>query len=736
MMWNVIKRRIGFFLILILAALSAGTAAADSGIAPAGFTRVAETDTLILYAKTDDGQIALENKKNGTLWYSNPQDRDEDKVAKGVEKMNLGSQLLITYSDNNKLLFRCNSLAASVRRDALKSAKIKDGIRFVYDFPRKNEQFTVPVEYTLKGDYLSAKVLTGEIKEYGTQSILSISLLPYFGAGGMKDTGYLFVPDGSGGLIHFNNGKISYNDFEAEVYGRNPVLSTLFKTGVKQQVLLPVIGARKGNQAFITIMEQGSGKINASVSGKTNSYNNVMFTFDFRESDTAVLAEANFNAKDVLLVSRDGCRKIPFEMRIYPLGEESPDYSGMASRYRRFLEQEKGLVKRVKGEHLPFYLELWGGVKREKAILGLPFQVLEPLTTFSEAEKILGSIGKSGVSSVILDYKGWMQGGPNETVPVNPAPERKLGGKRGFEHLKQYAKEHGVQLYPDVEFLNIQRGSFGYSRFRIPARGVSKAPAMQYAYRMSTYYKNPHIQPWYLLSLNLLEEVTGKFSGNFGRLDTEAAAVGSLGNTLYSDHGNGKSIFRAEAKQLMQEAAERLNRSVGNLLVESPNDYLLKYSGAIKDLPVFSSRYLIEDEEIPFLQMVLHGVVDYSTPPVNLSSDSRVLFLKAMETGSSISYVWIARDPSALKDTRFNYLYGTGWEKWVKEAVASHRELDGVLSKVRGSRIVSHARLSDGVVETTYENGIKIVVNYNNSPAAIPGGTVAGLGYRVMEGGM
>ena len=55
--------------------------------------------------------------------------------------------------------------------------------------------------------------------------ISAIQILPFFGAANLDQTGYIFIPDGSGALIDLNNGKEHYQPFSARVYGQtNPFL--------------------------------------------------------------------------------------------------------------------------------------------------------------------------------------------------------------------------------------------------------------------------------------------------------------------------------------------------------------------------------------------------------------------------------------------------------------------------------------------------------------------------------
>lgn len=52
-------------------------------------------------------------------------------------------------------------------------------------------------------------------------------------------------------------------------------------------------------------------------------------------------------------------------------------------------------------------------------------------------------------------------------------------------------------------------------------------------------------------------------------------------------------------------------------MLTEPNGYLITNASEIVDIPIYSSKFAIEDYEIPFYQMVLRGYIPYSTPSVN-----------------------------------------------------------------------------------------------------------------------
>ena len=107
-----------------------------------------------------------------------------------------------------------------------------------------------------------------------------VTLLRFFGAGGADEEGALFVPDGSGALIHFNNGKTKYPSYQQYVFGRD---LTMERTNWSrdQTIRLPVFGVMKKDAAFIGIIEEGASAavMNADVSGRLNNYNYVYPSF-------------------------------------------------------------------------------------------------------------------------------------------------------------------------------------------------------------------------------------------------------------------------------------------------------------------------------------------------------------------------------------------------------------------------------------------------------------------------
>ena len=120
--------------------------------------------------------------------------------------------------------------------------------------------------------------------------------------------------------------------------------------------------------------------------------------------------------------------------------------------------------------------------------------------------------------------------------------------------------------------------------------------------------------------------------------------------------------------------------------------------------------------------------------PLNTGTYSSERLLRMVEYGISPSFT-VTECPSEdlYKTTQEDY-FSTNfddWESFIREAYATVEE---ALQPVRGQAMVSHRALSDGFIQVTYENGVKVYVNYTGESMTDGGVTVEPFGYRVVAG--
>lgn len=69
----------------------------DTPVLTDGFERLLHNEKFALYYNSQTNEIALNSNEANQVWYSNPQDRENDSLADSQEKFNLNSQVILYY---------------------------------------------------------------------------------------------------------------------------------------------------------------------------------------------------------------------------------------------------------------------------------------------------------------------------------------------------------------------------------------------------------------------------------------------------------------------------------------------------------------------------------------------------------------------------------------------------------------------------------------------------------------
>lgn len=125
----------------------------------------------------------------------------------------------------------------------------------------------------------------------------------------------------------------------------------------------------------------------------------------------------------------------------------------MAAAYRGYLMETGVLKKRAAGDGVPLSVEFFMGIPSN----GFFTKKMETLTSFSQAESILGDLRQAGVNRLEVSLSGWCQGG-YDMLPTRPKAEGKLGGSSGLSSLAVACAEGGVNLFANMDFLYARDG--------------------------------------------------------------------------------------------------------------------------------------------------------------------------------------------------------------------------------------------------------------------------------------
>lgn len=689
--------------------------------------RAVENENFTLVAE-ETGAFALTDKRTGSVWYSNPVDRAEQTDVKGAAKMQMNSQLLVEYLVSKKDIKSATSFASSTNKKGVKISTDADGIRIEYTFV--SEGFMIPVLLSLDRDGLVASVLCNEVTENEKNQITKISLLPFFGAAGVNDSGYFLVPDGSGALINFNNGK-GGSSYQQEIFDTDGLMNVQTNKTTTQTARLPIFGIERGGDTLLAIIDKGSTvcRLFSYVSGSGCSYNYVYPQFTYRQSSIVNMLSKTWYPVEVAFVSPLTAEE-NFVVKYHPLEENQGGYSDMAADYRKYL----ALENKTDADSVPLYLDVYGSAKVSENILGIPITANRALTSFEDMQNIFDTLKGEGIADIKARILGISSAGlENGKVPTSFKPASTMGGKKGFNKLLQYADKNGIELYPDVDFVNFKKPTFSLLKQGDAAKDVCKKTGVFYEFNKSNGAVDSTAEKSYVLKPQKVERAADKFIKSYiKKTDNKNLALSAIASFVYADFGSDIHLAQDTAERFCG-ILEKLGKKDLSLMLESPNAYTFAYSDLIVGAPSASSRFDIEDETVPFYQMVLHGAVSYSTTPINLSSNADAV-LKAVEYGSSLMYSISEADYSVICYDDYDHLYSITAANWLDEIAENQKTVESALSSVSDSVILKHEKLTDGVYSTLYENGTRIIVNYNNTAVTAFGNTVEARNYSLVKG--
>ena len=793
-----------------------------------GFELVAENDYLKLYTDTETANVAVYDKRNQNIVYTNPLNADEDSIANETNKRYLKSQFILNYFNKSRAAGIFDSYSMSVEKGQIRAESIKNGIRYIYDvgehetsttgivpiyfspekmeevqsklseadatairryyinsteFPgllelngvaRKNKKtiqkiqgflegigftedeyheqmelagvekpesvyFIVPLEYRLEDDGVIVSVPTSKIEEYGEAKIYRIQLLRYMGAGGQDEKGYIVVPNGSGSIINFNNGKINAAEYSQYVYGMDPLADGWTQTEYTEKARLALFGICREDSSILATIEEGEtlAAITAGISGKYSSYNYAYTSFMLRIYDVLSIFGSTGSSADLPIVV-DNLYECNLSVKYTFLTKEYSGFSGMANYYRQHLLDEGVLTLKNGNEDVPFYYDVIGGVKETAYVLGTQYLTVNPVTTFKEAGDISDDLYAEGIENQVMNFQGWFNGGYYHDVTDKIRILRKLGGKSGLENLSKKVEDNGGFFYGDTALQKVTYISKRYSEYHETSKyygagyyawfaNVSPTTLVKLStlgYRETGYYLvSPKFLPRY---------VNGLIKG-ISKLDINGISLRDLGDTLHSDHKRTNIINREEALDIVLAQFDKLAAKGKRFLINGGNEYSFKYASDIINAPISDNSFFIIDESIPLYQMIIHGSIDYAGGIINYydDMDRADLKLKLIEYGASPHYLFTAGTANEMKYTGLNKYYSTDYDIWKNEALEMYKDVNEALKRVSGETMIDYEILQNGVKKVTYSNGIKFYINYLTEDVYADGVNISAKSYEI-----
>jgi len=593
---------------------------------------------------------------------------------------------------------------------------VEDSMRYELSGEDVKPAFSITLRYLLDGKSLVVNVPFDKIGFRSAFPVTQLALLPFMGSGGMDDSGYMLVPDGSGSLIYYNNQKQNQVPYNIKVYGwdeampREAVISD-------NKALFPAFGIYKNGATLFCVIEEGSSyaSVRADVSGRNSSCNIVYPVFDIVHG--ALMDIAGRNQRAVYLYEAALPEGENITLRYTPCAE--PGYMGMAKEYRSWLMKKYPILqgRSVTGE-VPSAVEFIGAVNKTQHRLGLPVDLPLKLSSYKETESMINDLAGFGWKNVNVKLNGWFNRSVDHTVPAKIKLINALGGKKDFERIVSAAEKNNFIIYPEVDFMFMRdvKAFSGFNLYSDAARYVNRERVQRYPYSFIWFGER---KQWgklnYLARPAATERIINKFRKHAEKYKINNIAFRNMGSKLAGDYHERRHISREASMLMRQKKFEELYQNGSKILIQSGFVYAVPWTSIITDMIITEHSFGITDTTVPFLPVVLHGIVPFTGKAINLAEDYTKNLLKTIECGAGLYFSFMMDETAELQETKFRQFYANEYKKWSGDANALYKKFSADFGHLYNQMIVNHVILAPDVTITEYEDGTRVVVNASDN---------------------
>jgi hypothetical protein len=702
------------------------TGNADSESIEAGgtlFRKAAANGSFSLWFEPQTGRISLRDDKGGGAMLAGSPAAEElaRETVKGQWKSNLSSPLLFRYLKENETKETQGNLVDQPLRVEWRA--IPDGVGILYAVDGLGFRFYV--EYVLHDDGMSVSIPENGLLETTANKLVSVELLPFFGAVPAGGDGYLLVPDGPGGLISFDASRNSLvAAYDSPVYGTDRAVPQSGSEPARSPINYPVFGMNRGENGFVAVIDRGEyrASVYASPAGLHTGFHAAGAKFAVRRPyNKPTGLNKKQTAYETFIQSAE------MGVRYIVLQKGQTDYVAMAKAYRAYLSARYRLspISDTNGEP-PLYLDAVLAATESARLKDRTVVA----TRLDRVRVLADTLLARGVGRLEIGLVGWSAGGYPGKLPARFPVEPGVGGEPELRAL--LATEEPGKV-----------GFFLADTFRLAADTRGNGFGMKDAVRMLDR-RILQIQPawdWYgkpsaffLVRPPAMEAALEKTLPAYKRLG--ASGIGFMGmDRADGDYGSGSPWTREQTAQSFRRLLERTADEIGRVMLYGSPAYALGSVTHMAHMPLETNYDFVVDEQVPFYPIALHGLVGYSGPPGNVRGDRDKEFLRAIEYGALPYYAVTDESPRLLKKTPFSYLYSSRFDEMLDDIVEEYRAFAEAGRGVWGRTIEGHRRLAEGVYETFYAGGRTVWVNYNDWPFALDGQRVEASSFRVVKEG-
>ncbi len=592
--------------------------------------------------------------------------------------------------------------------------------------------FNVSIVYSLDGEDLIISLPFDDIAYKSKYPPTRLALLPYFGAGSTDENGYLFVPEGNGALINFNNGKINQSAYYADVYGWDHAVdrkAVIQETGIN----FPVFGIAREGASLLSFLEKGASyaSIQADISGKRNSWNVAYASYKLVHSEAFEVSGKSNDAVHVFEKALPAGEIIQQRIRFI----QSDNYVDMAKAYGKYLENTALSQGSNRSTSIPLALEIVGAIDKQKQLLGFPKLRPVPLSTFGDMQSMLEDIKNKSQAPLYARLVGCLSGGVRQKFMPAAKPLSILGSSGDLKKLFHWAKDQDIAIYLDGDIQYARNSGLfsGFLSFSDSARFASNEVVKLFKFSPIWYGKLVSEKPFYLLTQRSIKKANKAFLSTAKKLNAPGLAYNNLGSDLSGNYASRKRTTRESALNLQKNILQETSAKGFDIMSTNASNYAIENSSIITNVRFKGNRYNIFDSSVPFWAIAMHGKKPYTGRPINLAREWQEEYLTAAEHGAGLNFALIASEGTSLQDSEYTDLFGASYREWEARIIRLYNEYNQKLGPVFNSTIVDHQKLGQFLTKTSYSNGISIYVNYGNEDISLDGKIVPARNFVSIE---
>lgn len=558
---------------------------------------------------------------------------------------------------------------------------------------------SLEVHLSLNERGLEVYIPSDKIAESGDiYGLTSISVFPYFGA--VRENlapGYMLIPDQVGGLIRFE--KPIEATIRALFYGGDQGLND----NTRAYLSLPVVGIvhHVNHQGFYVSVDEGAelSELQAVFWSSRTRYFRTQLNFQLRPIYKAIINAAG-----------DGRDQIPEALTnkdyraTYTLLGDDANYVGIANHYQDYLLNEGALVKQEVSQ-LPYLLQFLMG-DQTPSFLGTTY--LE-MTSAQEVESILTQLLNQNVSPSVVALLGWSKDGVIDQSPY------RLRDVSGLKDLEAFMTSQGIDFLRHQDYVSSSELSerigfnrdvaLNYSRLKMSvSRGSLNAQAI------NRYFVYPE------RSLALSNQD-----------DLSSAYLTSIGGMLNSFYDQG-FYDRIDTRMIYDE----LLTSYETLMLNQPSLYALKYADYYTHMPIIHSQYYFYTDTVPFVPIVLSGILPVFSSELNFNAIGDILKLQMLDYGMYPNFIITEEPTQTMRFTRSNVFFTTHFNVFENEIRSTYDQFKDIYDAVGFQKVISRDVLDLGIVRITYEDQTQLLINYTNDIYTIGNVNIDALSAEVM----